>query len=184
MLGTVVNAAAIKVDPFEAHRVWRDLKEMPKIEASSVKSLWLTLFNETFAGMVRVGATILFSFGLLIATGVVYNSARVAFHERAWELASLRIVGFSKLEVAKILLSELAIQLLVAFPIGLVIGHGLIKLIVSLRVNESFQVPVIIEPASYAFAALAVFAAAASSGYLVWRRIDDLDIVSVLKTRD
>jgi putative ABC transport system permease protein len=179
-----VNAAALKIDASQSHLVWQRIQAMPKIEASSVKALWLTLFDETIAGVIMVGAVILAGFGLLIAVGVVYNSARVALQERAWELASLRILGFTRREVATILLSELAFELIVAIPIGLVVGYGLIKMIVSLRVRESFQVPVVIEPASYAIAALVVLAAAAASAFVVRRRIDTLDLVAVLKTRD
>jgi putative ABC transport system permease protein len=179
-----VNAAALKIDASQSHLVWQRIQAMPKIEASSVKALWLTLFDETIAGVIMVGAVILAGFGLLIAVGVVYNSARVALQERAWELASLRILGFTRREVAAILLSELAFELIVAIPIGLVVGYRLIKMIVSLRVRESFQVPVVIEPASYAIAALVVLAAAAASAFVVRRRIDTLDLVAVLKTRD
>ncbi|HWB46864.1 MAG TPA: FtsX-like permease family protein [Hyphomicrobiaceae bacterium] len=180
----LVNAAALKLDPTASHLTWQRIQAKPKIEASSVKALWLTLFDETIAGMLVVGALILAGFGLLIAVGVVYNSARVAFQERAWELASLRILGFTRAEVALILLSELVFELIVAIPIGLLVGYGLIKMIVSLRIRESFQVPVVIEPASYAIAALVVLAAAAASAFVVRRRIDTLDLVSVLKTRD
>lgn len=182
--GDVINAAALKVDSNHSHRVWQRIEQMPKIEASSVKSLWLALFDETIAGMLVVGALVLAGFGLLIAVGVVYNSARVALQERAWELASLRILGFTRTEVATILLSELAFELIVAIPIGLTVGYGLIKMIISLRVRESFQVPVVIEPASYAIAALVVISAAAASAFVVRRRIDTLDLVAVLKTRD
>lgn len=182
--GDVVNAAALRIDASESHVLWQRIEEMPKIEASSVKALWLALFDETIAGMLVVGALILAGFGLLIAVGVVYNSARVALQERAWELASLRILGFTRTEVSSILLSELAFELIVAIPIGLAVGYGLIKMIVSLRVRESFQVPVVIEPASYTIAALVVLAAAAASALVVRRRIDTLDLVAVLKTRD
>jgi putative ABC transport system permease protein len=182
--GDVVNAAALKIDAGQSQRVWQRIEEMPKVEASSVKALWLALFDETIAGMLVVGAMILAGFGLLIAVGVVYNSARVAFQERAWELASLRILGFTRGEVATILLSELAFELLVAIPIGLVLGYALIKMIISLRVQESFQVPVVIAPASYAITALVVVAAAAASAFVVRRRIDRLDLVAALKTRD
>jgi putative ABC transport system permease protein len=182
--GNTVNAAALKIDPSQSHLVWRYIQEMPKVEASSVKALWLILFDETIAGMLVVGALVLAGFGLLIALGVVYNSARVAFQERAWELASLRILGFTRAEVSAILLSELAFELIVAIPIGLVAGYGLIRIIMSLRLQESFQVPVVIEPASYAMAACVVLAAAAASAFVVRRRIDTLDLVSVLKTRD
>jgi putative ABC transport system permease protein len=182
--GEVVNAAALKLDASLSHLTWQRIQSTPKIEASSVKALWLALFDETIAGMLVVGALILAGFGLLIAVGVVYNSARVALQERAWELASLRILGFTRAEVATILLSELAFELIVAIPIGLIVGYGLIKMIVTLRIRESFQVPVVIEPASYAIAAFVVLAAAAASAFVVRRRIDTLDLVAVLKTRD
>jgi putative ABC transport system permease protein len=182
--GDVVNGAALKIDPAHADTVWRRVQDMPKVEASSVKALWISLFEETIAGMIVVGAVILTGFGLLIAVGVVYNSARVAFQERAWELASLRILGFTRSEVATILISELAFEVMIAIPLGLVAGHMLIELIVTLRVRESFQIPVAIEPGSYAVAALIVLAAAAVSAFVVRRRIDRLDLVTVLKTRE
>ena len=182
--GDVINAATLKVDPAHSEDVWANLQLMPKIESSSVKALWLALFNETIAGMIAVGAVILTGFGLLIAVGVVYNSARVAFQERAWEIASLRILGFTRGECAAILISELGFEVLVAIPLGLVVGRLLIELIVALRVRESFQVPVVIEPTSYAAATLIVLAAAATSAFVVRRRIDRLDLVTALKTRD
>jgi putative ABC transport system permease protein len=172
------------LDSTSAREVWLRLQEFPKIEASSVKSLWLALFNDTIAGMIAIGAAILASFGILIAVGVVYNSARVALQERAWELASLRILGFTRGEVSALLLTELAFSLAVAIPLGLVIGRNLIRLIVTARARESFQIPPVIEPASYAIAALVVIAAGVASALFVRRRIDTLDLVSVLKTRD
>jgi putative ABC transport system permease protein len=182
--GDVINAAAIKVDASASRDVWRRLQEMPRIEASSVKSLWLILFNDTIAGMLAIGATILASFGILIAVGVVYNSARVALQERAWELASLRILGFTRGEVTGLLLTELAFALVIAIPTGLLIGRGLIHLIISARGRESFQMPAVIEPTSYVIAFLVILGAGLASAFLIRRRIDRLDLVGVLKTRD
>jgi putative ABC transport system permease protein len=182
--GEVINAAALKVDGRAAQDVWRRLQSFPKIEASSVRSLWLALFNDTIAGMIGVGAAILSGFGILIAVGVVYNSARVTLQERAWELASLRILGFARGEVATLLLTELAFALVVAIPIGLLAGRGLIGAIVAGRARESFQIPVVIEQKSYVIAALVVLVAGVASALVVRRRVDTLDLVSVLKTRD
>lgn len=182
--GGVANAAALKIDPSLSPAFWRDIQSMPKVEASSVKALWLAMFEQSIAGMIIVGAVILAGFGILIAVGVVYNSARVAFQERAWELASLRILGFTRREVATVLLAELALELALGIPLGLLIGHGLIQLVTSLRASESFQIPGIIEPSSYAIAALLVLLAAAGSALVIWDRISKLDLVAVLKTRD
>lgn len=182
--GDVINAVAIKLDEEQAQTAWKRIGKMPKVEAASAKALWLGLFSQTIAGMIFIGATVLVGFGLLITFGVVYNSARVALQERAWELASLRILGFTRREVTILLLSELALEVTVAIPVGLVIGNYLIELIASLRASESFQVPPVIEPASYAIAAIVVVIAAAVSSYAAQRRIASLDLVSTLKTRD
>ena len=131
-----------------------------------------------------IGALILSGFGILIAIGVIYNSARVALQERAWELASLRIVGLTRREVSAVIFSELAVELVVAVPAGLLIGWYLIKLIASARASESFQIPAVIDPSSYAIASILVVGAAVASFMMIRRRIDKLDLVAVLKTRD
>ncbi|MCC0065415.1 MAG: FtsX-like permease family protein [Defluviimonas sp.] len=182
--GPVVNSAALKIDAAREADVWRAIRRMPMVEASSSKAQWLGLFNDTIAGMLVVGAVILVGFGLTIAVGVVYNSARVALQERAWELASLRILGFTRGEAAGLLLGELAFCVAVAIPLGLALGHWLITLILSVRIGESFQIPAVISPPSYAWAALAVIFAALASALIVRRRVDALDLVAVLKTRD
>jgi len=182
--GDVGNVATLRIDPRQSELLWSSIRLMPKVEGSSVKALWLALFNETIGGMVLVGALILAGFGMLIAIGVVYNSARIALQERAWELASLRIVGLTRREVSAVIFGELAVELIVAVPAGLLIGWYLIELIASARASESFQIPAVIDPSSYAIAALLVIGAAVTSFIAIRRRIDTLDLVAVLKARD
>jgi putative ABC transport system permease protein len=124
-------------------------------------------------------------FAGFIAIGVVYNAARISLSERARELASLRVLGFSRGEVAYILLGELALLTVVALPIGCLFGFGLAQLIGKLGMEtELFRVPVIIAPSTYGLAMLVVLVAAAVSGLIVGRRVATLDLISVLKTRD
>lgn len=182
--GPIVNAASLKIDPDQSALLWTRITMMPKIEGSSVKALWFALFNDTIGGLVLTGALILFGFGTLIAIGVVYNSARVSLQERAWELAGLRIIGLTRREVSAVIISELVVELIVAVPIGLLIGRYLIELIISARASKSFQIPLVIDPSSYATASLLVIGAAFISFIAIRRRIDALDLVSVLKTRD
>jgi putative ABC transport system permease protein len=182
--GPVANFATLRIDPDHSELLWSRIKLMPKVEGSSVKALWFALFNETVGGMVLVGALILAGFGMLIAIGVVYNSARVALQERAWELASLRIIGLTRGEVSTVLISELVVELVVAVPAGLLVGWYLIELIASARASESFQIPPVIDRSSYIIAAALVIGAAIASFMTIRRRIDALDLVAVLKTRD
>ncbi|MDG4893566.1 ABC transporter permease [Mesorhizobium sp. WSM4976] len=182
--GPVANVAALRIDPAQSELVWSRIKSMPRIEGSSVKALWLSLFSDTIGGMVLIGALILAGFGMLIAIGVVYNSARIALQERAWELAGLRIVGLTRHEVSAVVVSELVVELVVAIPLGLLIGRYLIELIASARASQSFQIPAVIDPSSYVIASVLVIAAAFASFIMIRRRIDALDLVAVLKTRD
>jgi len=115
---------------------------------------------------------------------VVYNNARIALAERAWELASLRVLGFSRGEVSGLLLGEMAIGIAIALPIGMLAGDALVHLIASLLKSDQFLFPVVIRARTYAVAGLAVVVAAAASALIVRRRIDRINMVSALKTRE
>jgi putative ABC transport system permease protein len=133
---------------------------------------------------VLVFSAILTVFATIIAIGVVYNHARIALAERAWELASLRVLGFTRGEVSSFLLGELALEIAMAIPLGLVGGYWLAAGIVQLIKNEEFFFPMVIRPPTYAYAAICVVAAGLASALIVRRRIDSLDLVGVLKTRE
>ena len=123
-------------------------------------------------------------FAGIIAFGVVYNSARVSLSERERELASLRVLGFTRAEISLILLGELALLTLVALPLGAVIGYLLGELITSGFNNEVYRLSFVVSPATVAWSFLVVIAAAFVSGLVVRRRLDRLDLVAVLKTRE
>ena len=144
----------------------------------------LDTFRATSAKNVLFFTTILTAFAATIAVGVVYNNARIALAERAWELASLRVLGFTRGEVSGLLLGELALELLAALPLGWVMGYWLSWSIVQLIHTETFELPVIIEARTYAYATLVALAAGVVSALIVRRRIDRLDLVGVLKTRE
>ena len=118
----------------------------------------------------------------IIAFGVVYNSARVSLSERSRELASLRVLGFTRAEISLILLGEIAILTLLALPIGATIGYLFGELIMALFTNEVYRLSFVATPATIAWTWITVIGATVLSGLLVRRRLDRLDLVSVLKT--
>jgi putative ABC transport system permease protein len=134
--------------------------------------------------MQMTARTILLFFASVIAVGVVYNSARITLSERARELASLRVMGFGKGEVSTILLGEFAVLLLAAIPIGWLLGYYLAVAAMSGVDSDLYRFPIIIQPSTYAFAAIVVLVAGVATALLVRRRVNDLDLVSVLKTRE
>jgi putative ABC transport system permease protein len=180
----LVSHVALRVDPLAAEALWRQLAERPRVAATNVKAVWLRVFDEVIAGLVLTSAVTLTGFGVIIAVGVVYNSARVALQERGWEMASLRVLGFTRQEVSRILLAELALAVLVAVPLGLLLAQWIVALILGARDNESFDVPAVISSTTFAAAALVVLGAAFASAVVVRRRIDRLDLVAALKARD
>jgi putative ABC transport system permease protein len=119
-----------------------------------------------------------------IAFGVVYNSARIALSERSRDLASLRVLGFTRGEISYILLGELGVLTLAAIPLGFVLGRALCNLMAAGLQGELYRIPAVVAPKTYALTATVVLAAAALSGLAAWRMLARLDLVAVLKTRE
>jgi putative ABC transport system permease protein len=159
-------------------------KLLPRIAGAWSKTTMLRNMQEISARNVRIMSTILTVFASVIAIGVVYNNARIALAERAWELASLRVLGFTRAEVSGLLLGELALVIAVALPLGMLLGWGLTHAVTELLKSDQFLFPVVIRARTYAWAALCVVSAGVASALVVRRRIDRLDMVSALKTRD
>jgi putative ABC transport system permease protein len=123
-------------------------------------------------------------FAVIIAFGVVYNTARIALAERAYELATLRVLGFTRAEISTILLGEIGALAVPAIPLGCALGYGLSAFLSASLSSELFRFPIVLEPTTYAFG-IAVFAvAAAASALVVRRRLDRLDLVAALKARE
>jgi putative ABC transport system permease protein len=131
---------------------------------------------------LTIGINLLFAG--VIAFGVVYNAARVSLSERSRELASLRVLGFTRAEISMILLGELALLTVAALPVGLLFGYALAALVVSSIESEVYRFPLYVSHQAIALSCLGIIVAAAVSGLLVRRRLDQLDLVAVLKIRE
>jgi putative ABC transport system permease protein len=182
--GDGVADAALQVDPLAMPAFWAAIKEAPGINSVFDKAGTMAAFNKTTSRNMGVFSGILTLFAVAMAVGIIYNAARISLSERAWELASLRVLGMTRAEVSVLLLAELGAELLVALPLGAAAGWGLASLMMQLMSSDSIDFPVIIEPSTYASAALIVLAAGVASALLVRRKIDQLDLVAVLKVRE
>lgn len=182
--GNIANNFSLRVENGALPRVLEATREFPRIAGAFSKGTMLRNMQEVSARNILIMSSILTIFAVVIAVGVVYNSARIALAERTWELASLRVLGFTRTEVSFMLLGELALGIAVALPLGMGLGWGLTHTIVELMRSDQFLFPVVIQPRTYAWAALAVVAAGVASAWVVRRRIDGLDMVSALKTRE
>ncbi|WP_204903042.1 ABC transporter permease [Microbulbifer mangrovi] len=180
----VISGTYLLIDPEQADAFYRALKNTPVVAGVSLQEQAQNAFYDTLQD--SLGTFVFFNtlFAGLIAIGVVYNSARISLSERGRELASLRVLGLTRGEVSYILLGELAVLTLLALPLGALLGYLLAWTLVQSFDTELFRIPLIINPSTYGHAALVVLFSAAASGLLVHRRIQRLDLIAVLKTRE
>jgi putative ABC transport system permease protein len=182
--GDVITGALLKVDKRYQHKVDNELKNMPRIAGVVEQKSAIASFYENVAKTILFFNFITTLLGGSIAFGVVYNSMRIALSERNRELASLRVLGFKRGEVAYILLGELGLMTLIAIPIGFAIGYGLCAYLAFAFDSELYRIPLVLGRDVYAFAATVVFASAIVSAIMIWRNLAHLDMVAVLKTRE
>lgn len=178
------NGVSVSLDQNMRERFYAAVKSIPVVSSLALQNASLVNFRSLVAVLITTMAGIYTGLASVIAFGVVYNSARVALSERARELASLRVLGFTRGEVLRILLFELGLLTLLAQPPGWVIGYGLAWIMQTRLAGELMRVRLVIEDSTYVFASAIVIAAAVLSALVVRRRVDRLDLVSVLKTRD
>jgi putative ABC transport system permease protein len=186
MLGEreVADGALLAVEPADRRGLELRLKRTPAIAGVASREAVLMAFDRTLAESFRISLVTIFGAACIIAAAVVYNSGRIGLSERARELASLRVLGFSKGEVTVMLLGEQALLAVLALPIGFGLGYLLCYLMTVRFAMELFRLPLVVYPATYLLAAVVVFASGAGTGWLIRNRIRRLDLVAVLKARE
>ncbi|TGQ07494.1 MULTISPECIES: ABC transporter permease [unclassified Mesorhizobium] len=180
----MANGVSVSLDKTRQDEFYAAVKAMPVVSSLALQTASLATFRDAVALLVTTMSSIYTGLAAVIAFGVVYNNARVSLSERARELASLRVLGFTRGEVLGILLLELALLTLIAQPPGWALGYGLAWIMKTNLAGELMRVRLVVEPATYDFASAIVVTAAVLSALIVRRRVNQLDLVAVLKTRD
>jgi putative ABC transport system permease protein len=182
--GDRVSGANLTVAAGQWEEFLYALKRTPQVAGVVIKDSMRESFRSTTAENIGLLQSIYLLFALVVACGIVYNSARIALSERTRELATMRVIGFSQREVGAVLVGELVMLALVALPIGLLIGSGLARAILAAVNTETVRLPLILTPGNYAYAILVITIATAVSATLACRKLNRLDLVGVLKARD
>ncbi|HET9428402.1 MAG TPA: FtsX-like permease family protein [Allosphingosinicella sp.] len=182
--GDVVSGAYLAVDRARLPEVYRALKRTPMVAGVAVQSANLEGLRRTIAENMGVITLFNTGFAAMIVFGVVYNSARISLSERARDLASLRVLGFRRGEVAFVLLGEQAVLLLLCLAPGLLMGIALARYMSEQFSSDLFTIPFAIDSGTLAQGVLVTAAAAAATAILIRLRVDKLDLVRALKTRE
>ncbi len=179
-----ISGAHLRVDATRLDELYDQLKHTPRVAGVTIKTAAYQSFQDTVAENQLRFQSFNVMFACVIAFGVVYNTARISLSERSREMGTLRVIGFTRGEISAILLGELAILTLAAIPPGFAIGYGFAWLVTKSVPAELFRFPLVISLRTLAFAAAVTLLAAAISALIVRRRLDRLDLVSVLKQRE
>ncbi|PRY25299.1 putative ABC transport system permease protein [Aliiruegeria haliotis] len=179
-----VSGAFLRLDSDSEESVFEAVKDMPSVAGISLKSDMRQAIQKVMdegAGMMRF---IMLAIAGIVTFGIVFNAARIAYAERARDLASLRVIGFSRGETAFVLLGELAAVTLAALPLGALFGYGMSAAVSAAFSTEVYSIPLMFDARTVGTATLAVLFAAVMSGWIVKRDLDRLPLVEALKTRE
>jgi len=182
--GAMVSGVSLQIDRSASKAFYAAAKTAPKTELISVTTLTLDRFRQTLAENITVMVTVYMVLAGIIAIGVVYNFSRIALSEQGRELASLRVLGFTNAEVSGVLFGELGTVVLLAQPLGWLIGTGIASAMAAAFSSDLYRVPFVVQRNVYATASLVVCAAALISALAIRGRINTLDMIEVLKTRE
>lgn len=182
--GPLISGANLMLDEGQGQAFLAAAAAAPGTGFLNVTDLTVSRFRATLAENITVMITVYVTLAAIIALGVVYNFSRIALSEQGRELASLRVLGFTRAEVAGVILMELGVVVVLAQPIGWVIGHGIGLAMVAAFSSDLYRVPFVMGREVYATASLIVIAAALLSALAIKGRIDRLDLIAVLKTRE
>lgn len=184
MDGERISGARVLIDANRLDELYAQIKATPELGSIALQGVSRKLFRDTVEENITIMTTLYVALAVIITFGVIYNSARIQLSERARELASLRVFGFTRTEVSGVLLIELGIMVFVAQPLGWLLGYGFSWSVVQGFESDLFRVPLIVSSQTLAVSSLVVLGAAVVSALIVRRRVDRLDLVRVLKTRE
>src|SRR5262245_59549823 len=182
--GDVASGAYLTIDEAAETAVYARLKRLPGVAGTSSRAATLDNFRKTMAENIKTSVGIIVFAACVIAAGVIYNQARISLSERGRELASLRVLGFTRGEVRGMLLAEQAIVTLAGIPLSFAIGAACAAWLMQLFQAERHRFPTVVNTSTYAVATIVVLVAAVGAGLAIRRRLDTLDLVAVLKTRE
>ncbi len=182
--GDAISGAYLSTDLNKQEKLFREFIKTPRVSGTVVRKHEITNFYEIQAKGMLFFTFIATLMACFISFGVVYNNARIAFSERSRELSSLRVLGYTRGEISYILLGELALITFIAIPVGFALGYWLCAYLAYALASDLFRVPLVISSGTFSMAALVVLVSASVSGLIVRHKLDHLDLVEVLKTRE
>ncbi len=180
----VVTGARLSIDTDRSAELGRELKSLPAVAAVSFRTQTVQSFRDTVAASQDVMNTVLILFAGIITFGVIYNTARITLSERARELASMRLLGFTRQEVGSVLSSENLLLALGSLPFGIGLGAFFCWALAWAYETDLYRFPFVLRPETMLMTAVIVIGFTLLANMVVQRRVRRLDLIEVLKARE
>ncbi len=181
---SALNGTLLSIDPRHATDVGRTLKRLPAVSSVDFRKDVVGSFNKTIQETQRIFSMVIILFAGTICFGVVYNTAGISLAERARELASLRVLGFTTAEVRAILTTENLLVSTAGLLPGLALGALFGWLLSRLYDTDLYRFPFVVSPHSVLKTVVAVYGFTLVANWAVGRKLKRLDLVEVLKARE
>ena len=179
-----ISGAHVRIDTKYLDEFSAAIKETPALASASYLNLAEASMRRNFDEGVGYMNAIYSTFAAIMAGGVAFSAARVTFAEQARDLATLRVLGFTRTEVSYVLVGELFLLALMAVPFGGLTGTVLARWLMALFETDMYDFPDVFNPAGYGYASAFTLICVILAALFVRRTIDRLDLVAVLKARE
>lgn len=183
--GPVVTSADLSVDASQVGALYARLTEAPLVQSVTARESLRQSFDETIEQGFLYTLVTLVLLAAALSAGTIYNAGRVTLSERSRDLASLRVLGFTRGEVARMLFGELGLLAMIGLPVGLLIGAFFAWATVqSFGSGDLFRLPLVIGVRTLALSVAIPLAVGVLSLLPLKRQLDRLDLIESLKTRE
>lgn len=133
-LAAMPTNAWLSIDNAKATEIMKTIDEYSGVAAAMTN----TEYRETIADMmssISLMTNTIKIFAILLAVVVLYNIALLNYKERYKDIATMKVLGFNRFEIASTLIIEIMILTVVGATIGLFLGWPMMQLVLS--INET-----------------------------------------------
>lgn len=180
--GYVTNGAIIDIK-YGSEEFLKRLKDMPYIQKFDTPTGQMEEYMK-YLDLMYAYLAVVILFGTIMGFAIIYNTTTINIMERKRELASLRVMGFSKRQVAELIFNENVAVSVLGIIVGLPMGRLMAAGIINNLGEEIIKIPLVIYPRTYLMAVVTVFIFVFLAQLANMRRISKLDLVEVMKSRE
>jgi putative ABC transport system permease protein len=153
------------------------------VSAANFTSRTQASYNNLLKSIGFVVLVLIFAAGGL-AMIVLYNLTNININERTREIATLRVLGFHRIEAAAYIFREITVLSVFGALAGLGLGIPLHSFIISVAENPDLMFGRTIAPASFIFSALITLVFSAGVNLIMLKKLNAIKMADSMKAAD